>query len=813
MPPKKNRQQAKKKQQIVQTESEADDIIQNENLKQPPEQQTFDFKMEIQSDDNLQSTNQFSDIQEWNGNCIIQIDQIDELANSKRQVLLYNFLEWLQGTQKSIVLVGISSNLKFQENLEKRVRSRMSSETQLNRITCFGNDKKFNKELKTQYHLEPANSRINEPRKTFEVSLTSDQMKAINEILPTGYCLQYINRHNRRESSSKPSKKLQMEGGSYKTVNSQSERQSDKRRNQQNLQIKQLSNPELNNQNLQLLGQNSTTLSKQTSAGGSPTSQQSRDSKRNLRQKRSKGLSEELKKCNKILQQLKKHPQSYPFLQPVDPVELNCHDYFDVVKEPLDLQTIEDQLKADMYLSEIQFITDVRKVWKNSFLYNQKGSQIYQMTVEMSNYFEKLNKENFESSYNGSSVQQLQKQVEKLSKELKELNSIKQKGHSKKSSKKSTQAKLDTPMNMKEKRELGQQIRNLPPENLKGVWEIVSKENMMQTNKKVLEFDIDNLSVRVTRELEIYVKKILNQMSKKTQKKKGPKAPSKQQQQAIQQQQLQQQIDPYQNASKQQMPQTYPPQEQYPIQQQQMGYGYNNNSEYNYDQEQQQYNNQGNYIPQQQAEPVTQNNNVDNNDSDENSDFTTGFERFYDEKLEFFPLKTNYQEIQKQKADSEFNKNYLFNETKQIDKIDEEYIIKKGDSKGIKYYDKQKAKEWWKMAERKDLSQEEKNELVMLKLRGLIDQKSFQKSNEFKKLPKYFQVGTVIDGNDNYVGGKISRGQRSSTLVDQFLKEDQEIGFSKKKFQEIQREKQKKVKIGGKKNNKLIKKKIRKQNN
>lgn len=29
------------------------------------------------------------------------------------------------------------------------------------------------------------------------------------------------------------------------------------------------------------------------------------------------------------------------------------------------------------------------------------------------------------------------------------------------------------------------------------------------------------------------------------------------------------------------------------------------------------------------------------------------------------------------------------------------------------------------MAERKDLSQEEKNELVMLKLRGLIDQKSF----------------------------------------------------------------------------------------
>lgn len=48
----------------------------------------------------------------------------------------------------------------------------------------------------------------------------------------------------------------------------------------------------------------------------------------------------------------------------------------------------------------------------------------------------------------------------------------------------------------------------MPPEYLKGVWEIVSKENTMQTNEKILEFDIDNLSVRITRELEQFVKQV-----------------------------------------------------------------------------------------------------------------------------------------------------------------------------------------------------------------------------------------------------------------------------------------------------------------
>lgn len=34
---------------------------------------------------------------------------------------------------------------------------------------------------------------------------------------------------------------------------------------------------------------------------------------------------------------MKKHPNAYPFLAPVDPVALKIPDYFDIVKEPIDL--------------------------------------------------------------------------------------------------------------------------------------------------------------------------------------------------------------------------------------------------------------------------------------------------------------------------------------------------------------------------------------------------------------------------------------------------------------------------------------------
>jgi bromodomain-containing factor 1 len=57
-------------------------------------------------------------------------------------------------------------------------------------------------------------------------------------------------------------------------------------------------------------------------------------------------------------------------MQPVDPVQQKCLDYFDIVKEPIDLSAVENNFKEGHYSTPSQFAADVRKIWSNSYLYN-----------------------------------------------------------------------------------------------------------------------------------------------------------------------------------------------------------------------------------------------------------------------------------------------------------------------------------------------------------------------------------------------------------------------------------------------------------
>lgn len=82
-------------------------------------------------------------------------------------------------------------------------------------------------------------------------------------------------------------------------------------------------------------------------------------------------------------------------------------------------------------------------------------------------------------------------------------------------------------------------------------------------------------------------------------------------------------------------------------------------------------------------------------------------------------------------------------------------------------------------------------DLRILQLRKFISPKSFFKGSENKALPKYFQVGTILEGGDDFVSGRLRKKEKKNSLVDLFLKDDQDNMFSRRKFQEIQKEKQK----------------------
>jgi len=51
-------------------------------------------------------------------------------------------------------------------------------------------------------------------------------------------------------------------------------------------------------------------------------------------------VEDEFAQCHYILAQLKKHKSAFPFLVPVDPKRDGVLNYYDIVKEPMDLSTI-----------------------------------------------------------------------------------------------------------------------------------------------------------------------------------------------------------------------------------------------------------------------------------------------------------------------------------------------------------------------------------------------------------------------------------------------------------------------------------------
>ena len=72
-----------------------------------------------------------------------------------------------------------------------------------------------------------------------------------------------------------------------------------------------------------------------------------------------------------------------PFLEPVDPIKLGIPDYFDVIKKPMDLQTIGRKLENGDYHDPWEYCDDMRLMFDNARLYNKKSHRIYRMTNDV----------------------------------------------------------------------------------------------------------------------------------------------------------------------------------------------------------------------------------------------------------------------------------------------------------------------------------------------------------------------------------------------------------------------------------------------
>lgn len=112
------------------------------------------------------------------------------------------------------------------------------------------------------------------------------------------------------------------------------------------------------------------------------------------------------KQCNDVMDKIYARPISKIFLYPVDPVQDNCPNYFEVVKNPMDLGTIRKNLRGNKYKSIEEWKRDMELVWSNSILFHKETSTVGLMALELQNYFREITKY-LSDSYRSSWKRQL----------------------------------------------------------------------------------------------------------------------------------------------------------------------------------------------------------------------------------------------------------------------------------------------------------------------------------------------------------------------------------------------------------------------
>ncbi|KAM4722897.1 bromodomain testis-specific protein [Rhinophrynus dorsalis] len=115
------------------------------------------------------------------------------------------------------------------------------------------------------------------------------------------------------------------------------------------------------------------------------------DSQQQIPVFKSNPLSEQLKHCNSILNEMmsKKHAEyAWPFYKPVDPASLGLLDYNDIINYPMDLGTIKDKMENGHYKDTQEFASDVRLMFTNCYKYNPPENEVVKMASKLQDVFE-----------------------------------------------------------------------------------------------------------------------------------------------------------------------------------------------------------------------------------------------------------------------------------------------------------------------------------------------------------------------------------------------------------------------------------------
>lgn len=204
------------------------------------------------------------------------------------------------------------------------------------------------------------------------------------------------------------------------------------------------------------------------------------------------------KKCGRILDKVKS--------------QKSANFFFQTNGNP-NLTNVEKQLYAFHYSSLPHFLSDIRRVWKHHFML-MKSPELYQKALEACQHFEEVVYAE-ELPLTEKTPKAVIKEPEKIKepqpKVKKDSNTNKVVGQTAILKQQANEHKPPTsifemPMSMNEKNQLGDNIRKLTQQQMKGMLNIVKTHSSTESNSKYFEFDIDTLPTKILRELEIYVR-------------------------------------------------------------------------------------------------------------------------------------------------------------------------------------------------------------------------------------------------------------------------------------------------------------------
>lgn len=94
---------------------------------------------------------------------------------------------------------------------------------------------------------------------------------------------------------------------------------------------------------------------------------------------------------------------------------------------------------------------------------------------------------------------------------------------------------------------------------------------------------------------------------------------------------------------------------------------------------------------------------------------------------------------------------------------------------------------WFNMREQ-ELTDEIKRDMMIIKHRSALDPKRHYKKDKWD-IPKYFHMGTIIEGNTEFYAARMTKKQRGKNLVDEVLHDDDSKKYFRRKYAEIQNQK------------------------